>query len=270
MTNINLLKSIGVIMLKFKILTLATAIAALAGCATTAHHGSHTTAHGEHDHGWSYEHPEKWGDLEVNKLCSTGVEQSPINITEVVAPLSGQVNISEQYQAQDFSVSNNGHSIVFDVVGTAASSIKINNTDYRLLQFHYHIPSEHTVMNAHYPLEIHFVHQNAQGGLAVVGVLVNLGQHNASLQQIITGLPKANAKGSLNNFNIGALMPADGTTYAYDGSLTTPPCGEKVQWLLKANAIDASSSQLSILSALYNGNNRPVQPLGNRQVTLVK
>lgn len=267
--------------MKLSFIACAVAAISLVGCASTqktidthaahAHTHAHAHAHAHDDHHWSYEHPEKWGDQEVNKLCSAGKEQSPINIERVTAPLEGQVNLSENYKAQNFKVSNNGHSIVFDVDGNSESTILVNGTPYSLLQFHYHIPSEHTVMNAHYPLEIHFVHKNAQGGLAVVGVLVNSGAHNPALNQIITGLPKTGeAEGRLNNFNISTLMPANRTAYAYNGSLTTPPCGEQVQWLLKATPIDADSTQLGVLAKLYNGNNRPVQPVGNRTVTLVK
>lgn len=263
--------------MKLNLIALTVATAVLAGCASTAssthqdkYHDKHEH-HEKHDHyGWSYEQPEKWGDLEVNKLCSVGVEQSPINI-EKVQKIESKVKITENYQAQNFKVSNNGHSIVFDVDGDAQSTVNVNGTDYKLLQFHYHIPSEHTVMNKNYPLEIHFVHQNAQGNLAVVGVLVNHGQHNASLEKILTGLPTSKQKTeTLTDFNIGRLMPTDGATYAYDGSLTTPPCSEKVQWLLKANPIELDSKQLATLAKLYDGNNRPVQPQGNREVILTK
>lgn len=226
----------------------------------------------DHDHAhWDYAHPEKWGDAEVNKLCSVGNEQSPIDINRVYKPQTGSVNLQENYKSQDFKVSNNGHSIVFDVADETKSHILIDNVRYELLQFHYHIPSEHTVMNAYYPLEIHFVHKNAEHGLAVVGLLVNAGKHNADLQRILTDLPKdAKATGKLENFNIGWLMPKDTTAYHYNGSLTTPPCSEQVKWMLKAVPTHADNKQLKILSDLYNGNNRPVQPQGERTVTLVE
>lgn len=263
----------------------------LAGCSTTkgtdevvkptpiAHkhshhkHNHHKHSHDHHDHahhGWDYKHPEHWGDLEVNKLCRVGKSQSPIDIQKVEQPLKGKVKLVEQYQPQDFKVSNNGHTIVFDVVGAKKSSVLVNGTPYHLLQFHYHIPSEHTVMNEHYPLEIHFVHQNNAGNLAVVGVLVNAGKFNQALNQIIANLPNEHKEGSLKAFNINALMPKNSKTYAYDGSLTTPPCSEQVQWLLKAKPIDASTTQLDVLAKLYNGNNRPVQPQGDRVVSFAE
>ena len=47
----------------------------------------------------------------------------------------------------------------------------VDNVPYNFLQFHYHSPSEHTVDGKRFPLEVHFVHQNADGGLAVFGIL---------------------------------------------------------------------------------------------------
>lgn len=259
-------------MKKFALSALALSLV-LTGCATTQKVAKDTHGHDEHHHGWSYEHPEKWGDEEVNKLCSAGQEQSPINIKQATKPQPDSdkaINLVENYQAQNFTVKNNGHTIVFDVADQSKSSVSVNGVKYDLLQFHYHIPSEHTVMNAHYPLEIHFVHKNNKGNLAVVGVLFNVGKHNDALHQIITNLPSEGKDGVLTSFDIGSLMPKNSSAYAYNGSLTTPPCSEQVQWLLKSDAVDASGAQLRILAELYDGNNRPVQPQGNREVLIIK
>lgn len=258
-------------MKKFALSALALSLV-LTGCATTQKVAK-DASHDDHHHSWNYEHPEKWGDEEVNKLCSAGHEQSPIDIRQATKPQPNSdkaIKLVENYQAQNFTVKNNGHTIVFDVADQSKSSVSVNGVKYDLLQFHYHIPSEHTVMNTHYPLEIHFVHKNDEGNLAVVGVLFNVGKHNDSLQQIITGLPNKGKDGTLKDFDIGSLMPQDSHAYAYDGSLTTPPCSEKVQWLLKSDAVDASGDQLSTLAELYDKNNRPVQPTGNREVLLIK
>lgn len=246
----------------------------MASCVSLVHaHDNHLAPdHHHHDEGWSYERPELWGDLEVNKLCTAGQEQSPINITRISNPMgdTGKISLIESYKPQDFLVRNNGHTIVFDVAGQRNSNLYINGVPYQLLQFHYHIPSEHTVMSAHYPMEIHFVHQNAQGYLAVVGVLVNLGKHNAHLDKIITGLPSQLFSGVLRDFDVDALFPKDSSVYAYNGSLTTPPCTERVQWFLKTTPIHADGKQLGTFSKLYDGNARPIQPQGEREVSLIK
>lgn len=236
----------------------------------THSYGDHHDHHEHSLHHWDYRHHDQWGDLEVNRLCKTGQTQSPLNIHKVTRPKTQHFELQGNYQPQDFNIKNNGHTIVFDAKDTNQSTLIINGTTYKLLQFHYHIPSEHTVMNAHYPLELHFVHQNEENGLAVVGVLVDRGEHNAEFAKILTNLPSLGASDStLERFNVQMLMP-QGATYAYEGSLTTPPCDEKVQWLLKATPIYASYDQLATLSALYDGNNRPVQRQGERVIWLVE
>lgn len=252
----------------FKITALIASLALL-GASTTAMAHDH-----DHDHGWSYEHPERWGDLEVNKLCSVGEEQSPIDVSRVKRYQETDeraVKVIESYKAQNFSVKNNGHSIVFDVTDKKQSSVYVNGERFELLQFHYHIPSEHTVMSTHYPLELHFVHQNPESKqLAVVGVLVNVGKYNASFNQLVKSLPTKDKDGELLGFNVGTLMPSDGTTFAYNGSLTTPPCSEQVQWLLKETPIDVEPSQIDAFAKFYDSNNRPTRPQSGRDVQMIE
>lgn len=47
---------------------------------------------------------------------------------------------------------------------------------HRLLQFHFHTPSEHTLDGRHLAMEAHLVHRNLEtGNLAVLGVFVEVG-----------------------------------------------------------------------------------------------
>lgn len=255
--------------MSIKALAIAVAVGILSGCASTPTGQIKQNAH-HLEHGWDYHNHDHWGDLEVNRLCAAGQAQSPINIAKVTE-VADKTGLKEHYVAENFDVVNNGHTIAFNVDGKASSYITLDGKRFDLLQFHYHVPSEHTVMNSHYPLEIHFVHKAADNALAVIGVLVNGGDYNAHLNQIITNLPKYGETNSrLAHFNIASLMPGNPSVYNYEGSLTTPPCTEEVQWLLKTTPISADGVQLSTLSHLYNGNNRPVQPQGNREVLLIK
>lgn len=264
--------------LSFTALAISTLL--LAGCQTTqtlpppAVHGEHAHPH-KHQAHWGYQSPNilpaNWGDEEVNKLCKIGQTQSPINIEKVQKPATGKFDLVRNYQSQDFTVTNNGHTIVFTAKNPATSKLTLNGKDYHLLQFHYHIPSEHTVMNANYPLEIHFVHKNAENQIAVIGVLVNKGVNNSELQKILNDLPmKQSDEGALKAFNVATIMPTSSNVYAYDGSLTTPPCSEQVHWLLNATPITASEKQINQLAKLYTGNNRPALPQGSRPVYLLE
>ena len=62
------------------------------------------------------------------------------------------------------------------------------------------------------------------------------------------------------------MLPPDRTTYRYRGSLTTPPCTEGVAWLLMTEPLGVSADQLAAYTQIYEGNNRPVQPINDREV----
>ena len=65
---------------------------------------------------------------------------------------------------------------------------------------------------------------------------------------------------------LAALLPATTGYYAYQGSLTTPPCSEVVRWLLLDTPVALSADQIAAYTKLYDGNARPVQPLGKRDL----
>ncbi len=256
---------------------------ALVACQQTPHMHGHQTSHiiqddkagDAHKAHWGYGEegsvaPAQWGDMEVNKLCKLGQEQSPINVKKVYKePATDKnFNLKQHFVSQNFKVENNGHTVVFKATNPKASKISVAGKVYKLLQFHYHIPSEHTVMNSHYPLEIHFVHQSSDGQLAVVGVLYKeSNDNNSAFNKVLANLPKhGKASAQLTQFNVSTLMPKNQEVYAYNGSLTTPPCSEKVQWLLKSTPVTIGRGQLQQLGELYYGNNRPVQPQNSRKV----
>ena len=68
--------------------------------------------------------------------------------------------------------------------------------------------------------------------------------------------------------NATALVPQDSTYFSYSGSLTTPPCSEKVNWMVMAQPIEVSKEQIERFRTRYSGNNRPVQPLHDRRIRL--
>ena len=56
--------------------------------------------------------------------------------------------------------------------------------------------------------------------------------------------------------NAANLMPEDMSYYAYDGSLTTPPCGEGVKWHVVKEPITLSAQQLKAFQAVFPVNAR--------------
>ena len=225
---------------------------------------------------WSYEGatgPANWSQLDkAYEACLEGSKQSPIDITNAKA--ANLSDLTFNYSPTAASVVNNGHTIEVDV--TPGDTMTTKGITYGLAQFHFHGPSEHTVGGKAYPLEVHLVHRSldpadASGKLAVVGVLISEGEENAAFKAVIDNLPTEENKPKTIAAPIDpkAMMPAIQATYRYDGSLTTPPCSEGVDWNVMAQPVTMSKAQIAAITAKFHEpNNRPIQKLGSRELLL--
>jgi len=243
----------------------------ITGCTRDSEHGE-TSGHAEQAH-WGYKGengPSEWGDLSADYvLCAEGKQQSPINIA--AGSTQDLPEIAFHYRPTELNILNNGHTI--QVNCDAGSSIEITGAVYRLLQFHFHAPSEHRVDGKHSALEMHLVHQKADGALGVVGVMINTGQTNQQFAPIWDELPAKAGEARHNEntlVNAENLLPEQRTYFRYDGSLTTPPCSEGVAWFVLQSPIEMSESQISTFEKIINDNNRPVQPLKGREILVYK
>jgi carbonic anhydrase len=122
-----------------------------------------------------------------------------------------------------------------------------------------------------YPLEVHFVHADADGNLAVVGVMIKEGaEDNAAFESVWANLPTEETEPTAIDgatVNAADILPADHLFYTYSGSLTTPPCSEGVHWMVLTAPITMSVEQLAAFSDIFSLNARPVQPLNERSLT---
>jgi carbonic anhydrase len=244
------------------------ALAAL-GCAST----TTTAGHGGSAPHWEYgenaeEGPARWGDLGggAYKACKSGTQQSPIDIPAGLAPrpLAG---VAISYTPAPATVVDNGHTVQVAFSG-GANKVTIAGKDYTLLQFHFHRPSEHTIAGKRYPLEVHLVHRASDGQLAVLGVLFETGSaDNAALAPIFDSVAQATATPAAvaPAIDPAALLPTDRSGWAYQGSLTTPPCTEGVAWHVYAQPLSVSAAQVGKFH--HDPSSRPVQPLDGRTVS---
>ncbi|NUU37959.1 carbonic anhydrase [Pseudomonas sp. C2B4] len=228
---------------------------------------THVMARNDHTSSWSYSAdtgPQHWGELKSDyTLCSTGLTQSPIDIGDAVKADLSPLTFS--YRASSATVLNNGHTIQVSPVD--AGGITLATGDYSLVQLHFHTPSEEKIQGRTYPLNVHFVHRNAAGELAVVALLFEEGAYNPALEPILAIMPKeAGGMTKLSVQNIADLLPATRHYFSYMGSLTTPPCSEGVRWHVLTQPVQLSKDQLQAFQALYPMNARPVQPLNGRTV----
>lgn len=150
--------------------------------------------------------------------------------------------------------------------------------------------------STHPPRQIHFVHWNCthfdsaqeasrhKHGLAVLAVLVQAldGDQNKNkhLDKILTGLsriskPNSSHQLSEARLDLKKLFPSNRCHYAtYEGSLTTPPLSEVVDWIVFLQPIQCSVGQVDQFRQLQCNsgpllkNCRPIQPLNERTVSV--
>ena len=246
----------------------AAAIGLMAGPLLAAE-TAHPAGHAPH---WGYTGaggPAHWAQLEEDfGVCKLGLEQSPIDIQSArVKTAADLAPLDFAYSAGAGEVVNNGHTIQVDLA--AGGAMTSSGTAFKLLQFHFHTPSEEKINGGNFPLVAHYVHRDAAGHLAVVAVLFKLGRKNAPLAAVFDAMPaEEGGKATLAAFDPATVLPADRRYYAFKGSLTTPPCSEGVAWHVLRTPVDHDWRQLEAFRKIFPRNARPVQPLHGREIRL--
>lgn len=232
------------------------------------------SAHGDapssstHSIAWSYTGatgPTRWGSLDSSfATCGTGEHQSPIDLA---SPMKvGLTDLAFYYTSTAGTVVNNGHTLA--TTFAPGSGVVIDGVRYDLTSMHAHTPSEHAIDGTAFPMEIHLVHTDANGDLAVVALLVQEGAENPALDPIwsVASDQVDTPVASAGPVELARLLPDDRSAYRYTGSLTTPPCTEGVSWNVIQTPITASAEQIAAFSKLFGSNNRPLQKPNGRTV----
>lgn len=218
---------------------------------------------------WTYEGaegPGHWAELSKDyAACGLGRHQSPVNITATVKTKLPPIEFN--YRPSPLKIVNNGHTI--QVNYGDGSEIRVGTDRYRLVQYHFHTPSEEQVNGRSYDMVAHLVHKNDAGQLAVVAVLFTSGRADAALEPVWRNMPDgAGPERAVAGAQVNAadLLPAARGYYTFEGSLTTPPCSEGVRWLVLKQPVEMSAAQLAAFRRVFPHNVRPVQPLNDRIV----
>lgn len=241
-----------------------------ARAAALAGHDAPKGGHGGEVH-WAYEGeagPQAWGQLKPEfNVCAIGKRQSPIHIEEASTLRGPAEPLQINYRMSNASVVNNGHTIQVDVDGD--NTLMVRGSSYKLVQFHFHHPSEEKINYKGYAMVAHLVHKNAEGQLAVLAVLMDPGASNPLVDKVWTHMPlDVSDRVRMPNglLDLKELLPEDRRYYQFIGSLTTPPCTEGVLWLVLKQPMTLSREQLKLFAQLFPNNARPVQALNNRVV----
>jgi carbonic anhydrase len=226
-------------------------------------------------------------------LLSTPIITS--NIPEEIMEAQTPINIQTHRTVKFFSSApfiHYGSVKLSDVENNEGENLKINlspedkannyviiaGKKYFLNQFHFHYSSEHTVNGRYSKMEIHFVNIAADNSYAVLGVLVDFGIGNHTLQTLFDASPAA--PGGVNELeteiNLKKLFPHNTSKYyTYSGSLTTPNFGPSsastnggpVTWIVFKDEQKLSFRQFHQYKEIYEeANFRLIQPLNDRKV----
>ncbi|KAF0719490.1 Aste57867_990 [Aphanomyces stellatus] len=204
--------------------------------------------------------------------------QSPIDLPSNVVAVANQANYSFVPLAPVAGTVAHYEDTI-KTFWKAGSNLTINGRTYTSAQFHHHAPSEHTIDGLHFDLELHFVHSDASGNLAVLGVFFHVDDdapdaHNPFLDQFVPGfglleqphdnytLPLVSAQG----FGFEAA-----NVFRYEGSLTTPPYTEGVAWSVSTEVQRMSEDQFDAFKHVIEEENfRPTQCANGRDIALIQ
>ena len=250
---------------------------------------------------WSYDGTE--GPNEWKGFCRRGHHQSPVNITDIKHFDQSHLAAALLHLEPTHFQAEHIHNIVL-LKADKGSILLYEGRTYELNQAHWHTPSEHKVRGQAFDMEMHWVFlprttkKNLPAGQAnfnavVIAVFMQVTEDSLGLSvfdTVLTHIPGPEHETDIKRLSIDLtkfLPPRTFTGnpfylrndkspeanefwqlgyYAYDGSLTTPPCTEKVRWLLLPRLVPITQKELD-LYVEYAGDHsaRPVQPLYDRK-----
>src|SRR5690606_7674068 len=96
--------------------------------------------------------------------CGRGRRQAPIDLPVVAGTdltLDEPARLAPCHHEHVLEIRNDGHTVA--VTYDDGDDLVVDGQVFRLVQYHFHAPSEHTIAGQHFPLELHLVHRAADG-----------------------------------------------------------------------------------------------------------
>lgn len=220
--------------------------------------------------------------------CTTGSSQSPIDINSRETnscPSTMWVKVNIPCMA--FSYNETGQDLA--VTSGEISQISfVENGEYSVYeaeQFHFHAPSEHTINEEQYALEMHIKHTRlgtASTDSDLSGYNMSSDSYTNAVLAILFKEDTTITSDVFDNFPDNSSMIANFKDefdciserffYHYKGSTTTPGCEETVNWFVLRTPLQITTTNLNRFKESINNNtanNRAAQPLNNRTVSVL-
>ncbi|KAJ8417265.1 hypothetical protein AAFF_G00284920 [Aldrovandia affinis] len=262
----------------FLYLQASTIVHVLTFMTVSASHGAKWTYTGsEGEDNWYKHYPQCRGPFQ----SPIDFEPELLRYDPTLAPIEvWNYNLSSHEQ---LTLGNNGHSVQLSLPPRMHLSGLPHHYSAAQLHLHWGSPSvptgsEHTINGKQFTAELHVVHFNSDmypnismaapnsDGLAVLGVLIEVGEFNPAFSQFLkylNGVKYKDQRIQVPAFNIRKLLPARlDEYYRYDGSLTTPPCYASVLWTVFRNPVTISEKQfLALATSVFSSSKQETAPV---------
>jgi carbonic anhydrase len=127
----------------------------------------------------------------------------------------------------------------------ASKHMNIGGRIYKLVEFHIHLPSQHSIIGNIANAAIHFIHQDKDNNIAVVAVMIKVGKSNTTIKNLITTVDQDDKERfAVEDGDLSSLLPLNKLYYHQIGAMSTPPCTDQVNWYIMKDPIEASTEEI--------------------------